>query len=242
MVASIAGSGGSRRAAASLCVPSSGALSPQRDPPNTTVLVVDDHPVVRAGIEDILRYHDWLEVVGQAADGSEGLRQARELAPNLMIVDINLPKLSGLALIRTVRSELPNTRSLVFSLHRAEQFALAMIESGAKGYVCKTAPGTELIRGLETVAGGGTYFDADFSRKFLANYSREGTGYGMSPREREVLIGIAEGLSSKQIAARLDIGVRTVDTHRERLVRKLNIREVANLTRFAIQQGLVVAD
>lgn len=217
----------------------------QTDHEPKRVLVVDDHSLVRAGLRDILGLHEWLVVVGEAVDGRDGLMQARRLQPDVMVVDINLPKLSGLALIRTVRSECPGTNCLVFSMHRPEQIALALIESGARGYVCKTASGTELIAGLERVAAGDSYFDPEFSQTLMSHYSRDRTqpDYGMSPREREVLIGLAEGLSNKQIAARLDIGVRTVDTHRERLVRKLNIRNVAQLTRFAIEHGLVgVAD
>ena len=205
------------------------------------VLIVDDHPIVCAGIADLLRSHEWLLVIGQAADGREALSKARELAPDLIIVDINLPKLNGLALIRSLRIELPEAKVIVLSMHDPEQLAQHIIQSGARGYVCKKVASTELVTALETVAAGGTFFDNGFSQSILKHYSRDPSQHEawMSPREREVLIAIAEGLSSKEIAARLDIGLRTVETHRERLTRKLNIHSVAGLTRFALQQGLI---
>jgi DNA-binding NarL/FixJ family response regulator len=214
-------------------------LSPRRAA--AKVLVVDDHPIVCAGVIDLLRSHEWLVVVGQAADGEEALAKARHLLPEVVLVDINLPKLNGLALIKSLRAELPDIKIIVLSMHEPELLAHQIVQSGVRGFVCKRVASSELVTALETVASGGTFFDNHFSQVILKAFTRDPQNqqFWMSPREREVLIGIAEGLSNKEVAARLNIGVRTVDTHRERLVRKLNIRSTAGLTRFAIQHGLV---
>jgi two-component system nitrate/nitrite response regulator NarL len=205
------------------------------------VLVVDDHPIVCAGVIDLLRSHEWLVVVGQAADGEEALAKAREMLPDVILVDINLPKLNGLALIKSLRAQLPETKLIVLSMHEPELLAHHIIQSGVRGFVCKRVASSELVNALETVASGGTFFDNHFSQVVLKAFSRDPANqqFWISPREREVLIGIAEGLSNKEVAARLNIGVRTVDTHRERLVRKLKIHSTAGLTRFALEHGLV---
>ena len=210
----------------------------------TRVLIVDDHAVVRAGIADILRCHDWLVLVGEAADGREALAKALELAPDLIVVDLNLPKLSGVSLMKSLRIQLPKTKVLVLSMHEPAQVARSIIESGARGYVSKRVASTELITALETVAGGGTYFDSAFSNVVLRQLSGDHTRqpFTISPRQREVLIGVAEGLTSKEIAARLNIGVRTVDTHREEVARRLNIHNAADFTKYAVQQGLILVE
>jgi len=209
--------------------------------PVTKVLVVDDHPIVCAGVIDLLRSHEWLEVVGVATDGEQALAKALELLPHVMLVDINLPKLSGLALIKSLHAQLPDIKVIVLSMHEPELVAHQIVQSGVRGFVCKKVASLELVNALETVSAGGTFFDNHFSQVVLRAFSRdpENQQFWMSPREREVLIGIADGLSNKEVAARLNIGVRTVDTHRERLIRKLNIRSTAGLTRFAIKHGLV---
>ena len=120
------------------------------------VLIVDDHAVVRAGIVDILRSHDWLIVVGEAADGREALAKALELAPDLVVVDLNLPTLSGVGLMKSLRTQLPNTKVLVLSMHEPDRVASSIIESGARGYVSTRVASTELITALEAVASGGT--------------------------------------------------------------------------------------
>ena len=208
------------------------------------VLIVDDHAVVRAGIIDILQSHDWLAVVGEAADGREAFAKAVQLSPDLVIVDLSLPKLSGLGLISLLRTQLPKTKVIVLSMHEADKIASSIIQAGARGYVSKRVASTELVTALETVASGGTYFDSAFSFRVLSQMTRDRTKqqFTVSPRQREILIGVAEGLSSKEIATRLSIGVRTVDTHRELVARKLKIHNAADFTRYAIQQGYVTLE
>lgn len=207
-----------------------------------SVMVVDDHPIARAGIISLLSVHDWLVVIGQAADGQEALTKAKALAPDLIVVDINLPKLSGLALTKSLHAELPDSRVIILSMHGFDQVAEPVLESGARGYVCKRVATEELVEALEKVASGGAYFPA-FSRNGVqgegSRQEHPGKRREISPRERQVLVGIAEGLSNKEVAERLSLGVRTIETHRGALMRKLDIHTVAGLTRFALQQGLV---
>jgi two-component system nitrate/nitrite response regulator NarL len=202
------------------------------------VLVVDNHPITRAGVTALLACHNWLNVVGQAGDGYEGLQKARELSPDLILVDTDLPKFSGLALTKILRAECPDTRIAFLSMHPPARVAAASVTaSGAHGYVWKGATTTELIRAFETIASGGTYFGTEFN--FQPNNQQVPERPTLSPRETEVLTCIADGLSNKEISVRLRLGVRTVETHRESLMRKLNIYCVASLTMFAIQHGLV---
>jgi two-component system, NarL family, nitrate/nitrite response regulator NarL len=208
------------------------------------VLIVDDHPIARAGVVSLLLSHDWLVVVGEASDGQEAIQKAKALRPDLVVVDINLPKLSGLALTKNLHAELPQTRVVILSMHELNEVAPAVVESGAWGFVCKKVATTDLINALETVASGQTFFGQDLSLLLHSQSLQDESAASkpkISPREREVLVGIAEGLSNKEVADRLGLGIRTVETHRMALMRKLNLHNVAGLTRFALQKGLISA-
>jgi len=207
------------------------------------VLVVDDHPVVRRGISQCLAKQEHLEIVGEAGDGQEAVRQTRELQPDLVLMDIDMPHMSGLAVAELLHRELPKIKVLILSIHGNTDYVLRILKSGARGYVLKDAPPEELVRAIGTVQGGGTYFSADVARVALNRFMRGGTEANgstlLTNREREVLVQIADGFSNKEIASQLGVGVRTVETHRERLMRKLDIHNVAGLTKFAIARGLV---
>ena len=207
------------------------------------LLVVDDHPVVRKGISLCLAKQDNVEIVGEAGDGREAVRKARELQPELILMDIDMPQMSGLAVTELLRRELPNIKVLILSMHGNTDQVLRILQSGARGYVLKDAPPEELVRAIETVHRGQAYFSADVARVALNQFVRGHTDASgarhLTNREREVLILIADGLSNKEIAAQLGVGVRTVETHRERIMRKLDIHNVAGLTKFAIARGLV---
>ena len=207
------------------------------------VLVVDDHPVVRRGISACLARHQQMQIVGEAGNGREALRLARELQPDIMLMDIDMPQMNGLAATAALHRELPKIKVLILSMHSNTECVLRVIQSGARGFVLKEATTDELVRAIETVNSGEAYFSSDVARVALNKYVQ---GSGMSgeetpltDREREVLILIAEGLSNKEIACQLGVGVRTVETHRERTMRKLNIHSVAGLTRYAITQGMI---
>lgn len=207
------------------------------------VLLVDDHPIVRKGLGACLSRQGNIVVVGEAGDGREALRKAKELAPDVVMMDIDMPHMNGLTATELLRKDLPNVKVLVLSMHTHSDVVMRILQSGARGYVVKEASSEELLRAVETVNAGESFFSSDVARLALNQFVRGG-GEGPQPgqisnREREVLIAIAEGLSNKEIACRLNVGVRTVETHRERIMRKLNIHSVAGLTRFAIQKGLI---
>jgi DNA-binding NarL/FixJ family response regulator len=207
------------------------------------VLLADDHPVVRKGLSSCLAQAQNVAIVGEATDGQEALRKARELVPDVVLMDIEMPMLNGLTAADILRKEKPGIKVLLLSMHNDSDFVMRILQSGARGYILKQAPTEELLKAIETINAGETYFSQDVARLALNQFVR-GQGDGphagqVSAREREVLIAIAEGLSNKEIACRLGVGVRTIETHRERIMRKLNIHSIAGLTRFAIAKGLV---
>ena len=207
------------------------------------LLLADDHPVVRRGLVSCLERSPNLEVVGEAADGQEALRKARALVPDVLLTDIDMPFLTGLAVAETLRKELPKIKVLMLSSHTNPEFVLRCVQAGASGYVLKQASPDEFVQAIETVNAGEPFFSPDLARaaiNTMVQGNAQGPGpAGLAPREREVLTHIAEGLCNKEIAFRLNIGIRTVETHRERMMRKLNIHSIAGLTRFAVAKGLI---
>ena len=210
------------------------------------VLVVDDHPVVRKGLQSCLARHDSVKVVGEASDGDEALRKARELTPDLILMDISMPRMNGLAVTELLRKESPRTKVLVLSVHSNKEYIFRVIQAGAHGYVSKEAPPDELVRAIESVFEGEPFFSEDIARaalnQFVASGGKKEPFAQLTSRERQVLVLIAEGQSNKEIANRLGIGVRTIETHRERIMRRLDIHSVAGLTKFAIANGMVSLD
>ena len=209
-------------------------------------MIVDDHPIVRRGIGMCLARQPQMEIVGEAGDGREAMRLARELQPDIMLMDIDMPEMNGLVVADLLRRELPKIKVLILSMHTNKEYVLRIIQCGARGFVLKEAPTEELVHAIESVSAGEAYFSSDVARVALNQFVR---GNGEAPgaprltnREREVLVQIADGKSNKEIACQLDIGVRTVETHRERIMRKLDIHSVAGLTRFAISNGLITLE
>jgi two-component system nitrate/nitrite response regulator NarL len=207
------------------------------------VLVADDHPVVRKGLQICLAKQGNMRIVGEAADGDEALRKARELSPHVVLMDISMPGMNGLAVTEVLRKELPQIKVLILSVHNNKEYIFRVIQAGAHGYVSKEAPPEEVLRAIESVYEGEPFFSEDIARAALSEFVTSGGKKEpfaqLTSREREVLVEIAEGKSNKEIADRLGIGVRTIETHRERIMRRLNIHSVAGLTKYAIANGLI---
>jgi len=209
------------------------------------ILIVDDHPVVRRGLRLSLAAHSNIKIVGEGGDGREALQLARQLKPEVLLMDIDMPQMNGLAVADLLRREIPFIKVLILSAHTNTEYVIRLIQSGARGFVLKESEPEEVAQAIETVASGGTYFSPEVARVALNHVVRghgtnqQGLPGCLTNREREVLVFIAEGLSNKEIACQLNIGVRTVETHRERIMRKLDIHSIAGLTRFAISHGLV---
>jgi len=210
------------------------------------ILVVDDHPVVRKGLLSCLANRENLKVVGEAGDGKEALHKVKELLPDLVLMDLAIPEPDGLTVTECLRKEMPQVKVVILSMHSNREYVLRIIKAGARGYVLKDAPPDELVRAIEAVNAGETFFSPRVARIALNQYVGEASRTDplscLSERERDVLARIAEGRSNKEIACDLDIGVRTVETHRERIMQKLNIHSVAGLTKFAITNGLAGLD
>jgi two-component system, NarL family, nitrate/nitrite response regulator NarL len=205
------------------------------------LLLVDDHPVVRKGLWSCLGSRENLTIVGDAADGEEAMRKVRELSPDVVLMDIDMPRMDGLAVTEALRESTPEVKVLVLSMHRNREYVLRIIRAGARGYVLKDAPPEDLVRAIEAVHGGQAFFSPPVARIALNQVSggdKTGPQAQLTGREREVLVLIAEGKSNKEIANSLDIGVRTVETHRERIMQKLGIHSIAGLTKFALVNGL----
>jgi two-component system, NarL family, nitrate/nitrite response regulator NarL len=207
------------------------------------VLLVDDHPVVRRGIRFCLAQHEQIEVISEASDGVEGLSLAKELLPDVVLTDIDMPNMNGLAFAEALRREVPSARVLVLSMYANTEYILRIIQSGAKGYVLKESDPADLLYAIEAVNRGDAFFSPDAARvalnQFVRGPSEVAMGAELTQREHEVLVGIAEGLSNKEIAGQLGVGVRTIETHREHIMTKLGIHSVAGLTKFAIAKGMV---
>lgn len=184
-----------------------------------------------------------IQVVGEAADGREAMDKVRALKPDVVLMDIDMPQMNGMAATDLLRREQPSIKVIILSMYSNTDYVMRIIECGARGFVLKEAPPSELVQAIESVHAGQTHFSPDVARVAL-NHVVRGNGESsplsrLTNREREVLVQIADGLSNKEIAHQLSIGVRTVETHRERIMRKLDIHTVAGLTRFAITQGMV---
>lgn len=211
------------------------------------VLLVDDHPVVRRGIRSWLQRQPEIQVVGEAADGLEALGLCRSLQPDVVITDLDMPRMDGLALTAALARELPHVKTLILSMHANTEHILRILQAGARGYVSKEADPAVLVQAVQAVYRGESFFSSDVARLVLdqlmfGQHPHPATTPELTPRERQVLVGIAEGLTNKEIADRLGLSVRTVETHREHIMQKLGIRTVAGLTRYAVARGLLPSD
>jgi DNA-binding NarL/FixJ family response regulator len=209
----------------------------------TRVLLADDHTLVRAGVRRILEAHPGVAVVGEVADGAAALRALEETEVDVLVLDLSMPGLDGFEVLRRVRGVAPDLKVLVLSMHADPEYVSRAVREGADGYLLKDSAVHDLVAAIEAVREGRPYYSPQVQRELTALV--RGKPAAPSPleelteREREVLKHIAEGLSTRGIATRLAISVRTVETHRANLMRKLDVRSVAHLVRLAIREGLV---
>lgn len=213
--------------------------------PTIRVLVADDHAVVREGIRHVLEREPGFEVVAEAANGSEVLQLAERHRPDVAVLDISMPGESGIQVAAQLRQRLPETRILILSMYDNAEYVLESVRAGAHGYILKDTAATELRRAIRAVQNGEAFLSPPVASRLTAavrgeleREARTGDLDSLTAREREVLRGIVGGQTNKEIAAALGISHRTVETHRESLMRKLRIRTVAGLTRFALEAGL----
>jgi DNA-binding NarL/FixJ family response regulator len=214
----------------------------------TRIVLADDHALVRQGIRSLLSSIADFEVVGEAADGREALRLMRALAPDVALLDISMPELNGLDAAARALREQPRLKVIVLSMHAAELFVIEALRAGVSGYLLKHADLSELERAIRAVARGERYLAPAVSGPVIERLLRtgddeqDGKGDALSPRQREVLQLIAEGKSTREIAERLNLSPKTVETHRAQLMQRLAIFDIAGLTRYALRIGLIDAD
>ncbi|PYS24869.1 MAG: DNA-binding response regulator [Acidobacteria bacterium] len=209
----------------------------------TRVLLVDDHALVRAGIRALISMIDGVEVVGEAGSGDEALSLVETLQPDLVLLDITMPGMSGLTALSEIRVRFPKVRVIMLTMHEAREYAVQALHGGAAGFIPKRAAATELMQAIETVMRGKTYVSHEIAQEDVS--ATEAAAHyhelldKLTPRQREILILIAEGKSMKQIGRALNISVKTVESHRAQLTERLDIHDIAGLVRFAIRMGLI---
>ncbi|RLU05665.1 DNA-binding response regulator [Pseudomonas prosekii] len=200
------------------------------------VALVDDHSLVREGIRALLAVVDFLAIVGEADSGASALEMVAQTQPDLLLVDIGLKDINGLELTRVLRRDYPSIKILILSMYDNNEYISESVRSGASGYVLKNSPSREIIAAIEAIASGGTFYSAEIAQKLAAERP---TDNELTPRESEVLCKMVLGLNNKEMARELDISVRTVETHRLSIRRKLNIDKPAALLNYAIERGLI---
>lgn len=209
------------------------------------ILIVDDHPIVRKGIRTVLEPNPWLEIVGEASDGEEALEMVKKLHPQLAIVDLTMPKLDGLVLTAKLHEETPETAVLILTMHYDDELARDALRCGARGYVVKTDADQELMAAVERIRQHGTFFTAQLAESMRDVYVRDPSeeaempGTGLTPRETQIVTLVAEGKSNKEVADSLKVSIRTVESHRNHVMRKLKFTSLPELVRFAIRARLV---
>jgi len=210
----------------------------------TTILLADDHKIVRDGLRALLEREDDMAVVGEAENGRDAVRLARDLGPDVIVMDISMPDLNGMEATRQIGRRCPHTRVMALSVHADRRFVTEMLKAGACGYLLKDSAFEELVSGIRTVVDGHTYLCPRVADAVVESHVRAPTteaefrGSILTPREREVLQLLTEGHGTKQIAHRLHVSTKTIDTHRQHIMDKLDMHNVAELTKYAIREGL----
>jgi DNA-binding NarL/FixJ family response regulator len=206
------------------------------------VVIADDHGIVRSGLRMLIDRQRDMEVVAEAEDGVTALAQTQAQRPHVAVLDVSMPRMTGLQAAREIRSHVPDTRVLLLSMHDDERYFLEGLEAGAAGYVLKRAADTDLIGAVRTVAGGRTFLSDDAQRTLMDTWLENGSPAPddpLTPRELEVVKLIAEAFNNRQIARTLNVSEKTVESHRANVLSKLGMRDRVELVRYAIRRGLV---
>jgi DNA-binding NarL/FixJ family response regulator len=210
------------------------------------IVIAEDHTILREGLRALISSQEDLEVVGEAGDGREAVRQVEGLTPDLILMDLSMPKMNGVEAIREIRKRIPQTRILALTVHKTEEFILEVLQAGADGYIPKDASSNELMMAIRSVLMGKRYLCPSVSKVVIEGYleSRRASAAStpwetLTKREREILKLIAEGHKNKEIADYLCISVKTVEKHRANLMKKLDLHSAAALTAYAMERGLV---
>jgi two-component system response regulator NreC len=213
------------------------------------VLVVDDHALVREGIKSLLQGIPQLTVIGEAEDGLDAIEQARQLRPDIVLMDIGMPRMTGVEATRHIREEMPAVQVVALTIHDSEEYLFQMLRAGAAGYVLKKSHPSEMLAAIEAATRQETYLTPSMTKGLVTDYLRrvgegeeETTYRELTDREREVLKLIAEGYTNPEIAKLLHVSVKTVQAHRGHIMEKLDLHRPAALVRYAIRKGLVEAD
>jgi DNA-binding NarL/FixJ family response regulator len=201
------------------------------------IALVDDHSLVRDGVRALLSTRPLFEVVGEAENAAQALTMCESLQPDILLVDIGLQDMNGLELTQLIRQRCPAIKILILSMYDNQEYVATSIRAGASGYVLKNAPSREIVAAIEAIATGGTFYSAEVTLKLVSKKSEENE---LTPREVQVLVGLAKGLDNKTIARDLAISVRTVETHRLSIRRKLKVDKPAGLVKYAMEHGLLL--
>jgi len=216
--------------------------------PKIPILIVDDHAIVREGVRMILAKESDLEVVGEAGDGQEALELTKRLRPQVVVMDISMPGMGGIEATQTLRSTSPDVQVVALTMHEDETYVFQLLRAGAAGYVLKRAAAQDLVQAVRAAAKGEAFLYPSVARKVVEDYLRrvesgeERERYdGLTAREKEILTLIASGSSNQQIAEKLFISIKTVQTHRAHILEKLGLHDRTELVRYAIRKGLIEA-
>jgi len=201
------------------------------------IALVDDHSLVRDGVRALLSTRPLFEVVGEAENATQALTMCEEVKPDILLVDIGLQDMNGLELTPLIRQRCPAIKILILSMYDNQEYVATSIRAGASGYVLKNAPSREIVAAIEAIATGGTFYSAEVTLKLVSKKTEENE---LTPREVQVLVGLAKGLDNKTIARDLAISVRTVETHRLSIRRKLKVDKPAGLVKYAMEHGLLL--
>jgi len=203
-----------------------------------SVLLVDDHPMVQGGLIACLEFYEDIEIVATTSDGLQAISKAKELKPNVVMMDISMPNMNGIDATEILSEQLPDTHVLIFSMHQSPEFVSSAIQAGASGYVLKDTSSEEVYYAIKAVAKGNTHFSSSVAKMLIDNPIKN-ENEKLTTREQVILSYVAQGLSSKEVAKKLDISFRTVEAHRRNIKQKLQVESLAELIRYAVDHGLI---